>query len=98
MNIGDSLLEIFKCKEHTDFVEKFSKNKYLEYLSIKEKDGSWTNSPESFHSYDSYKVISSKVIRISYIYGYGEREYSSYFDYDITPDIREDNISDILSK
>jgi hypothetical protein len=77
--------------EHTKFVAEYALLKYREKFSPTS-----TNTNGGWRSYSGYVIISEKQIRIDYKYGGGDMEYSDSFIVDITPDIRDQKIEEII--
>ena len=88
MNISDAVKILIKTKDYQKFVLTFAKQKYDEKFPDYPKDG--------WRSFDSFKIINENTIEISYKFGAGDYEYGDSFQVDITDEIRNDKIKEVL--
>lgn len=90
MNIQESIIAIMNVSAHTKAVEKFARSKYDEKFPF------FKYNKQGFHYYTGYEIYSDTKIRINYSYGSGEIEYDDSFIIDITPEIRDNKIDEII--
>ena len=88
MNIQESIIAIMNVSKHTKAVEEFARSKYDEKFPFLKGQG--------FHYYTGYEIHSDTKIKINYSYGAGEIEYDDSFTIDITPEIRDNKIDEII--
>ncbi len=95
MNIQESIRAIMSVSIHTKFVAEFARSKYDEKFPSKRITGNYN---QGWNSYKGYTIISDSKIEVKYSYGYGDIEYDDSFTIDLTPEIRDNKIDEIINK
>ncbi len=89
MNIGESIIQLINVRKHNQLVNDFARSKYIEKFPPNKNDQGW-------HSYKGFQIISETKIEVDYEYGYGDMECSGSFMVDLTTDIRDSKIDEII--
>lgn len=86
--ISDSIKRLISIKEDQILIDLFARKEF--YKKFSSKDG--------FKSYKNFTIISETEIEVSYEYGTTDNSYSfiGKFIIDITPEIRDEKISEII--
>ena len=95
MNIQESIRAIMSVSNHTKFVAEFARSKYDEKFPSPRLTGNYN---QGFHCYKGYEILSETKIRVNYSYGAGDIEYDDSFTIDLTPEIRDNKIDEIINK
>jgi len=88
MNLSDAIKILVDSEESRKFILKFAKAKYNEKFPDYPKDG--------WRSFNKFKIINNNLIEISYRFGYGDYEYEDSFQVDLTDEIRNDKLNNIV--
>lgn len=91
MDIRESIILIMSVSKHQKLINEFARSKYDEKFPSSKRDYI-----QGWNSYDGFIIISESKIKINYNYGAGDMEFSDSFIVDLTPEIRDNKINEIL--
>lgn len=94
MNILESIKIVMNMKEHLKIVEDYCRNDFYS-SEIYQKNrsvhsGTWC-------SYESYEIVDETKLKVFYMYGYADREFTDTYIIILTDEYRDKVISDILT-
>lgn len=92
--ILDSIKIIMNMKEHLKIVEDYCRNDFyaseIYQKSRSVHSGTWC-------SYESYEIVDETKLKVFYMYGYADREFTDTYIIILTDEYRDKVISDILT-
>lgn len=81
-------------KEHLKIVEDYCRNDFYASETYQKKksvhSGNWC-------SYESYEIVDEKKLKVFYMYGYADREFTDTYIINLTDEYRDKVIINILS-
>ena len=76
-DIKNSVKILFSTEEHREIVNKFAKEAYnAKFKNEKFQEG-------TYHTYDTFEILSENEIRVLYTYGFGDYDFNGSFDIEI---------------
>jgi hypothetical protein len=94
MDILQSIKIVMAMKEHLKIIEDYCRNDfYASEIYQKSKSvhsGTWC-------SYESYEIVDETKLKVFYMYGYADREFTDTYIIILTDEYRDKIITDVLS-
>lgn len=94
VNIQESIRAIMSVSTHQKILANFARSKYNEKFPPPRVTGNYN---QGWNSYKGFVIISDKEIKVEYSYGYGDMEYDDSFSVDLTSEIRDNKIDEIIN-